>query len=487
MPHESDLKVENERLAARVAALEAQIAAKPLFDRLTLVRMGLSAPVGVLVINAQGRVDFANPALQRWLNRPAPAVGEAHQDIVAPSLLAVIAEPLTRALAGEFNELDSVAQDVSGEERDLRIQILPRGDGADGVTGALVALFDITETRALDRVIQDKESRLARINAVTPAVNYIFDFERGVPVWAAGRTDEVYGHSVEALLNGGGDLSRGLIHPDDLPKVYHRLAKLAALPPGEVAEIELRIRRSDGTYRWILDRAVVFETASNGRILKTLSAALDIDERKRAEERRVMLINELNHRVKNTLAAVQSIARQTLHPQRPVADALELFTVRLVALSAAHNVLTRENWQGATLKEIVAGAVGPFASGGEDRVIASGPDVWLGPRAALALAMALHELAINAAKYGALSGESGRVDLTWDAEEVDGGPRLNLEWRERDGPPVSPPRRTGFGSRLITRGLQADLDGAADLKFAPEGVICRITAPLAQPPQLDLA
>src|SRR5690606_33704244 len=159
----------------------------------------------------------------------------------------------------------------------------------------------------------------------------------------------------------------------------------------------------DGAFRWILDRAVAFERDETGQVIKTLCTAIDIDERKRADERRILLINELNHRVKNTLAAVQSIARQTLRAGRPPEQALELFTARLVALSGAHNVLTRENWEGAGLREIVAGALDPFGAQGEGRLEASGPDVRLSARSALALAMALHELATNAAKYGALS------------------------------------------------------------------------------------
>jgi two-component sensor histidine kinase len=218
--------------------------------------------------------------------------------------------------------------------------------------------------------------------------------------------------------------------------------------------------------------------------VKTLSAAIDIDERKRAEERRTLLINELNHRVKNTLAAVQSIARQTLRSDRDLAEANEVFTARLVSLSAAHDVLTRENWEGAGLREVVHVALAPFD---ESRIAAVGREVRLGARAALALGMALHELATNATKYGALSTEAGGVTLTWRARRGDEGWLLDLEWREHGGPRVEAPKRRGFGSRLLTQGVRSDLNGAAELEFAPEGVICRITAPLETPPRPDQA
>src|SRR4030095_7663000 len=185
----------------------------------------------------------------------------------------------------------------------------------------------------------------------------------------------------------------------------------------------------DGAYTWVLDRAVVFERAADGSVTRILSALIDIDDRKRAEERRIMLINELNHRVKNTLASVQSIARQTLSAGRPPHETIDIFTDRLVALSAAHDVLTRENWEGANLREIALGALSPFAAHGEGRLGVHGPDVRLSARAVVALAMALHELATNAVKYGALSGSSGEVRLSWRARDGGSGPHLELEWR----------------------------------------------------------
>ena len=183
--------------------------------------------------------------------------------------------------------------------------------------------------------------------------------------------------------------------------------------------------------------------------------------------------------MKNTLATVQSIARQTLRPGRPPEQTIDLFTARLVALSAAHNVLTRENWEGAGLRAIVDDSLAPFASGAEARIGASGPDVRLTARAALGLAMALHELATNATKYGGLSNDVGRVDLAWRL--ANDGRRLEIEWRERNGPEVSTPLRGGFGTRLLTQGLRAELDATVDLDFAADGVVCRIVAPLDPP------
>ncbi len=469
-----DLQTENARLAARVAALEAELAAKPVMDRLTLFRMANSAPWGILTIGPERRIDYAGPLMGPWMRRPPPAFGEPLAEALIPELLEQVRPAIDGALAGQSEERTFRLRNGAGDERELRVTVVPRGDPP---TGAVVSLYDLTESNAVARAIRENEARLAHITAVNPSAAYIFDVQSWCPVWAAGRTDEVYGHSPEALLAGGGELAAALIHPDDLPKVALRLKKLAARPEGHIEELELRIRRDEGGYRWILDRAVVFERSPDGRIAKTLCAAIDIDERKREEDRRKLLVNELNHRVKNTLAAVQSIARQTLRPGQSPEQAREEFTARLLALSAAHDVLTRENWEGAPLNEIVAGALVPFSIG-EGRVSARGPNVRLPARAALGLVMALHELATNAVKHGALSTESGAVAVTWTVNERDDGPVLELEWRESGGPAVAGMTRRGFGTRLLTQGLPAELDATTDLAFDAGGVVCRIGAPL---------
>jgi two-component sensor histidine kinase len=197
-----------------------------------------------------------------------------------------------------------------------------------------------------------------------------------------------------------------------------------------------------------------------------------------AEERRDLLIHELNHRVKSTLATVQSIASQTLRNTRTAQEAKEAIENRLIALSRAHVVLTRESWEGADLYEIVEQVIAPYASQGEERLHLKGARVRLPPRMALALAMALQELATNAVKYGALSNGSGEIRITWSVDQ--GEPAcLHLRWEESGGPPVQAPTRRGFGSRLIERSLAQDLGGTATMAFLSTGLICKVDAPLA--------
>ncbi|MGA0601798.1 sensor histidine kinase [Caulobacter sp. KR2-114] len=194
----------------------------------------------------------------------------------------------------------------------------------------------------------------------------------------------------------------------------------------------------------------------------------DITERTQAEQRQRLMVNELNHRVKNTLATVQAVASQTLRTSGSMDQARQALASRLLALAKAHDVLTHESWEGAEIADIVRQAL--FA-GDQARVSAGGDSARLTPKAALALSMILHELFTNAAKYGALSGESGRVEISW--RRLDEG--LTVAWRERDGPPVSAPDHRGFGSRMI-EALARDLDGVARLNFPADGLVCEVEA-----------
>ncbi|EYD73512.1 putative sensory transduction histidine kinase [Rubellimicrobium mesophilum DSM 19309] len=209
----------------------------------------------------------------------------------------------------------------------------------------------------------------------------------------------------------------------------------------------------------------------------TIVEVRDIRAEKEAQARLRLLMNELNHRVKNTLATVQSIVRQGLRGSEIPSRVREGIDARLLALSRSHDLLTREAWGRTCLKELADLALEPYRATGEaaGRLIVEGPEIRLDPYAALALGMAFHELATNAAKYGALSNDRGRVRLSW---RRDGG-ALRIDWKEEDGPPVIPPKEKGFGSRLIERGLAQQLDGSVAIAYPPAGVVCSIEMPVA--------
>jgi two-component sensor histidine kinase len=191
---------------------------------------------------------------------------------------------------------------------------------------------------------------------------------------------------------------------------------------------------------------------------------------KLAEERQRLLTNELNHRVKNSLATVQSIVNQTLRGATDVAAARKTADARIIALAGAHDLLTARSWKAADVSDLAKRTLSPFAT---DQIFVEGPSLDVSPSQALALSLALHELATNAVKYGALSQPSGRVEVRWSVQDE----LLDLSWRESGGPKVSPPTRRGFGSRLIEHASR-DVSGKIRLDFAPEGLVCSITAAL---------
>ncbi|HEY0424918.1 MAG TPA: HWE histidine kinase domain-containing protein [Rhodopila sp.] len=212
-------------------------------------------------------------------------------------------------------------------------------------------------------------------------------------------------------------------------------------------------------------------------VIGLVAVSVEITERKQVEDRLRQMVNELNHRVKNTLATVQSIASHTLRgADRTFRQTLE---ARLLALASAHDILTREGWEGANLTDVIAGALMPYGSADDDRFRVSGPPLRLQPRAAVALAMALHELATNALKYGALSVAGGRVEIRWEVRHV--APAvLHIVWSEQRGPAVDRPGPPGFGTSLIERSLAQDLGGTAQITFPVDGITCVIDAPLAE-------
>jgi two-component sensor histidine kinase len=187
--------------------------------------------------------------------------------------------------------------------------------------------------------------------------------------------------------------------------------------------------------------------------------------------------------VKNTLATVQSMAAQTLRAEPEPQVAYGKFESRLMGLAEVHDVLTRENWHGAALREVAERAMRPFA-GAAGRVGLEGPQVWLAPGAALTLALVFHELATNAVKYGALGLAGGRVALTWTFDAADA--RLALTWSESGGLPVAPPARKGFGTRLIERGFTGELNGRAQMRYEPGGLVCAMEARLSMNARGDL-
>ncbi|WP_291173410.1 PAS domain-containing protein [Erythrobacter sp.] len=212
----------------------------------------------------------------------------------------------------------------------------------------------------------------------------------------------------------------------------------------------------------------------SGDVTGVFVQGYDVTEEVEAQDRQKLLINELNHRVKNTLAIVQSLAQQSFGKLGERAG-LDIFLARLAALASAHNLLTDCNWKMADLETIVQQSLAATAGSDTTRYSVEGPIVTLHPQEAVALAMIIHELATNALKYGALSNDKGRVAIDWELHEADGSPRLILDWRESGGPPVEQPDQPGFGSRLISRGF-GNRDDRVSLEYNRDGLHCHLEA-----------
>lgn len=265
-------------------------------------------------------------------------------------------------------------------------------------------------------------------------------------------------------------------HPDD------RDSALAPYADGDAPDsvtVERRYLRPDGATTWAITN-ITRLVGDDGAASGFFAVTTDISERKEQERIRAWLLAELNHRVKNNLSTVQAIARQTLGSAASLADFGAAFEARVMALSRAHDLLMRETWTSAALGDLVSDTLAPFALDDRRRIMIGGPEVRLSPTAAVTMTLAMHELATNAAKFGALSHPDGHVRVEWSVDRSDREAVLDVRWRETGGPIVAPPSRRGFGVRLIERGAARELGGEVRLNFSPEGVDCAFRLPLSQ-------
>jgi PAS domain S-box-containing protein len=333
--------------------------------------------------------------------------------------------------------------------------------------------WDAVERARSEKTLRDREARLRL--AIDVGRMAVWEMDPATDrLKHSPQLNRLFGLPPEAVPTG--EELRARYAPGERERLRQQMQ--FALTHGEhYTEAEHHVIWPDGSSRWLLLRAEILRDGA-GALSTIIGVAIDITERKRSEQHQQLLINELNHRVKNTLATVQSIASQTLRNSDNPDEARSAIETRLFALSRAHDVLTRENWEGAGLKEIVTQAMAPYRHEQEDRLHIAGPEVRLSPSMALAFAMALHELATNAVKYGALSDASGEIRVAWRLNKRDEAIHLHLTWTESGGPPVAPPTRRGFGTRLIERSLAQDLQGEVRIAFEPTGLVCTVDAPV---------
>jgi PAS domain S-box-containing protein len=409
-----------------------------------------------------------------------PVTYEQVRDATHPDDLPRTSMMARRALDPELREKEPYEYRIVRTDGTIR-WVLAHGEAVFPPTGGQAVRYvgtiqDITERKNLHQALEASEARLKLAIGAG-----------GLAVWEYRSTTNsiVTSPELNALLGFSPDEQ---VSTEDLRSRYAPGARQklqehvgAALNRGErQVESEVEFVLPSGETRWMLLRAEFLSTEGTP-LPDVLGVLVDITQHKRAEERLRLLIDELNHRVKNTLAVVQSIAAQTLRGSENEADARRRLEGRLQALAGAHDILTNRFWEGADIEQVVHASVVPQVGDRADRLACSGPPVVLEPKTALSFALAFHELATNALKYGSLSNISGRVDIDWDLAAEADRRQLSVRWRESGGPPVAPPAQRGFGSRLIERSLSAEQGGGVEVEYAAEGLTCKMTVDLPTP------
>jgi PAS domain S-box-containing protein len=432
-----------------------------------------SSQDAIISFAPDGTILTWNPGAEVMFGYTAEeAVGQSVNIIVPDDLRPERLRYIGRVLAGEVIGFETVRRRKNGTTLFTEITLAPMRDAEGQALGFSAIARDVSERRSAEQALRESEGRFRHMADSAPALIWMTD-ENGRHIFANMHYDHLFGRPASEML---GDGWKRVLHPDDVES--YEAAFLAAFQAREPFRREVRVIDKEGGVRWMRCEAVR-RLNDAGTFLGYTGLKLEITDVKMAEERRDLLINELNHRVKNTLATVQSIATQTLRNASTTSQAREDLDVRLLALSRTHDVLTRESWEGAGLHEIILDALNPYRGRGEKRFRIGGPELRLTPRMALALALALHELATNAVKYGALSNETGEISIAWTLDSEGSSPQFHLRWEERGGPPVEPPKRRGFGTRLIERSLAQDLGGDVRIEFAPTGLVCSIDVLLA--------
>ncbi len=424
-----------------------------------------------LVARQVGAVVVAEEAL--WTSgfdrlREALAAQAEWSDIPFIVLADETPDPRSRARSDRVDELGNAVL----LPRALQVAELVRS-----VRSALKARARQHEARARIEELQVRERQLfeseAKFEAIADSVDQMIwsTTPDGLHDYYNSRWYEFTGVP-EGSTDGEG--WNGMFHPDDQERAWRIWRH--SLATGEPYEIEYRLRHRSGRYHWVLGRALPVRDA-DGKIVRWYGTCTDIHEIKVAEEQRQLMLAEMNHRVKNTLAMVHSIVSQTLRHAGGIEDARSSIQSRIGSLSQAHDRLVHSAWLEARIGDIVETAIAPHRSG-EDRFAIDGPDLEIGSKQALALTMALHELATNAAKYGCLSSETGKVRIAWSVAAEAGREVFSFTWSETGGPAVEAPTRSGFGSKMIQRALAGYFGGTAELDFDRQGLQFRMTAPL---------
>jgi len=351
-----------------------------------------------------------------------------------------------------------------------------------------LAVKDLSAARTHDAIIDITRRAAREITGALGVAIVLRDDDRchyiaedsAVPLWSGQKFPLTACISGWAMLNREQVVIADIYGDDRIPHEAYRPTGIHSLIMSPVGDPEPF--GALGAYWLDVREASAEERSALAALASCMATALqniDLMASLRAEaDHKQLLVNELNHRVRNTLAIIQSLSAQTLRSERPVAAARADFDARLMALASAQALVTDASWRSVPLRELVDRTIAPFVGPPDTpRLSVRGCETNIPPKSAVAFALAVHELCVNAARYGALTSETGQVEIAWDISQAEPG-RLQLTWRESGGPAVTPPVARGFGSRLLERGLAAELRGEVRLQFPPEGLVCVMDVPV---------
>ena len=440
-------------------------------------RLFEAAHDGVLILDCDSRkITDANPFMYELLGYPrGELVGKELWEIgLLKDEQANLAAFRELQEKGQIRYEDLPLETKSGVKRE--VEVVANRYEEDGTQVIQCNIRDITERKLAEAALHASEERFRALFELGPTAIYSCDASgviqefnhRATVLW--GRTP-VAGDTSERFCG-----SFKMFRPDG-SFMPHDQCPMADVLSGKIPsahDMEVLIERPDGTSVTAIVSICPLKNAQ-GDITGAINAFSDITERKQDEKRQRFLMNELAHRGGNLLTVIQSIVMRSLSGKRPLADERQILSRRLLALARSQSALMNEGFKGAAVAEILRLEFEGFS----DRVVAGGPDVLLNSRVAQTFALLVHELATNAAKYGALSGpESGQIDIHWSIEGIAEQARFHFQWREHGGPVVGPPTRKGFGSILIEKVVAEDFSAQPIIQFAPEGFSYEIDAPL---------
>jgi PAS domain S-box-containing protein len=447
-----------------------------------------NAGVGLVMLNRDRRYVYANRPYSSILGLgDGNIVGKGPAEVLAGVYKDQISPRLDRAFAGERVSYELDRPDAAGT-RYYTVVYEPLRDDDGQIANVIVVIYDITEPKLAAIRIAESEARererrqeLETLLSAIPAIVLIAEDKACSRMTANRQCYELMripeGANVSMTANETErpphlevySASGEMLAPSQLPM------QLAAATGISVEGFEYELRFADGSHRHHLGNALpLFDAA--GEVRGAVGAFLDITERRHQEERIKLLLREVNHRTKNMLAVIQSVARQTVATSPK--NFLARFSERIQSLATSQDLLVKADWRGVDVGELVRGQLAHFEDLIGSRIELKGPSLVISASAAQTFGMAIHELSTNAGKYGALSVDQGHVAIDWLLErDATGGETFTMSWREHGGPPVSPPSRNGFGSRVIGALAESSLDAKVALDFAKTGLSWRLSCP----------